>query len=368
MTMTRKDAIKSIMAGYGWFKEKGLYVLVDGQFGSTGKGLIAGLIGEMFAKELQLVTTNAGPNSGHTGYLNGVKVQTQQIPVAAVTANQSGGEPTTYLNAGAIIDIDQLFRERQKYLLRDGSMDVSWPIIVHPHAVIISEDDKRGVNSTRSIASTGKGVGEAMARKVLRDKTAVALYPSNFERLVKRGFWVHEFEGVENKITFVETAQGFSLGLNSGMYPYTTSRECTVGQAISDLGAHPAHLRKTIMTLRTYPIRVGNTEQGQSGPGYIDQQEVTWGEIGVEPEFTTVTKRVRRVFTFSWMQYRAALRANRPDVLFANFLQYLPGEAAQREFVKSLLMAYEEELGSTPELILGGYGKYPEDIQVEYTR
>ena len=130
----------------------------------------------------------------------------------------------------------------------------------------------------------------------------------------------------------VEVPQGFDLGINSGLsYPYCTSREISIAQAMSDAQIHPRFLGKVMMTMRTYPIRVGGT----SGPFYSDSDEITWEELGVTPELTTVTKRVRRVATFSMLQYERSLNAIVPDYVFLNFLNYIP-PASQQIFINRL--------------------------------
>jgi hypothetical protein len=86
----------------------------------------------------------------------------------------------------------------------------------------------------------------------------------------------------------------------------------------------------TVMgTARVYPIRVGSTPNGYSGDCYRDQKEITWDYLGVEPEYTTVTKRERRVFTFSEVQIREAIYANGVDQVFLNFCNYNPREAVR---------------------------------------
>ena len=67
-----------------------------------------------------------------------------------------------------------------------------------------------------------------------------------------------------------------------------------------------------MMSLRTFPIRVGNIvdadgkELGNSGPFHPDSVETTFAALGVPEELTTVTKRVRRIASFSQQQYKAA--------------------------------------------------------------
>ena len=134
----------------------------------------------------------------------------------------------------------------------------------------------------------------------------------------------------------MEVPQGFSLSVNHGFYPYTTSRNVTVAAALNDLGVHPSYLGSVHMSLRTYPIRVGNIvvdgqEIGNSGPFYPDSVELQWEDLGQTPERTTVTQRIRRIATFSLIQYKAALRVNKPDFVFLNFANYYKDEADARE-------------------------------------
>jgi adenylosuccinate synthase len=181
-----------------------------------------------------------------------------------------------------------------------------------------------------------KGTGSAVARKIMRNADqrmppAVAKYE---ERLAPFIITDTEYRGMvyDSKLVLAEGSQGFSLGINSGFYPYTTSRECTPMQIMSDMLLSPRHLRWNVGSMRTFPIRVANRFDsdgqmiGTSGPCYPDQRETSWEEIGVEPELTTVTKLVRRVFTFSEMQFEHALQVCKPSHVFLNFANYMPKE------------------------------------------
>ena len=118
------------------------------------------------------------------------------------------------------------------------------------------------------------------------------------------------------------------LSLNSGFaYPYCTSREITVSSTLSDVQVHPSYLGKVCVSIRTFPIRVGNIIDngsivGYSGPFYPDSIELSWEDIGVEPELTTITKRERRVATFSYEQYNKMMRLYKPDYVLLNFANY----------------------------------------------
>ena len=127
---------------------------------------------------------------------------------------------------------------------------------------------------------------------------------------------------------------------------------------MNDAGVHPSQLGKVCMSIRTFPIRVGNIkdelghEIGNSGPCYEDQNELKFSDIGVPDEVTTVTKRVRRVFSFSCFQYSKALIAIRPDIVFVNFLNYMPHEE-QRTRLTYDMQRCELETGIVPAKLWG---------------
>ena len=354
----RLAEIREVFTENGWFDEDPFrthpyrthHVLFDGQYGSTGKGLLGSVIAEAVGDKIGAVTTSAGPNSGHTAYCptDGTKIVTKQVPVSSVVMSRLGYRHSCKLNAGAVIDIDTLNEEVERWQLGN--------VCVHPNAAVIKPEHKKA--DAHHIASTGKGVGPAIVAKIGRRPESVA------------GYWDHAFilavrSALDaEKPTLVEVAQGWSLGINSRFYPHCTSRECSVSQGLSDAGVSPLHLKKSIVSLRTYPIRVGNTQQGTSGSIYPDQEEISWDDLDVEPETTTVTGRVRRVFTFSMTQYKEMLAANRPDALFINFLNYLGTEKQQAHFVHTLISVYYDAMGRWPDFVLGGYGPYNSDVKV----
>jgi adenylosuccinate synthase len=136
----------------------------------------------------------------------------------------------------------------------------------------------------------------------------------------------------QGKNVLIEGAQGHSLSIYHGFYPYTTSRDVSVAQLLADCAVpfSAAWPVKVIGTARTFPIRVANRydENGQmvgfSGPHYLDQKETTFQEIGQEVELTTVTKLPRRIFTFSMTQVANAVRQNGVEEIFLNFCNYFP--------------------------------------------
>lgn len=349
------DHLRAVLENGGWFKDPGAYVLVDGQFGSTGKGVVSTMLAEALPRRPDIVTSNAGPNSGHTGYHDGEKIVLRQLPMYPVICKKKHGRgtPGVYLNSGAVLDLDVLNEEIRKYL---PNQDNIW---VSPHAAIVTpkciETDSK---LTPLVGSTGKGTGAALAHKIMRDPEAVAAAHGtgyNAFTLADMGPL-----GTEESVVYVEVSQGYSLGLDAGFYPYCTSRNCTVGAALSDAGIHPSFLRQTIMCVRTFPIRVG----GNSGPGYPDQTELTWEDLGVEPERTTVTNKVRRIFTWSDIQYQQALLANRPDYIYLNFLNYLPRDKVDDFVIEHVIVPYHRTLNQQMKGLFLGFGPETKDIAI----
>jgi len=122
-----------------------------------------------------------------------------------------------------------------------------------------------------------------------------------------------------------------------------TSRECTVSRELMDMGLAPSVVGDVYVVVRPYPIRVGNVVEngkivGYSGDVYDDQAEMSWADIrklsGYPSDYdlqeiTTVTKRVRRVFTFSMEQVKRACRVNGATKIALNFANYLDYECFQ---------------------------------------
>lgn len=366
-----RPSVTAALNKHGWFKRPGAYVLVDGQFGSTGKGLLAGVLAIHGAGAITHCTTNAGPNSGHTAYLSPIdydweegakekKIVTQQVPVASAFLSLMGYANKTLINAGAIIDVEQLGREVTEWL-------TPREVFIHPNAAVISTDDIKADKAVVArIAGTGKGTGPALQAKIGRDIKAVAhtvfglQLPPRAEGEKDRTW--DDFWDWTRDVVFVETAQGFSLGLNSKFYPNVTSRECTVMQALADARIPAQMLNKVVACFRTFPIRVGNSpEGGYSGDYYPDQKEITFADIGQPEELTTVTKRVRRLFTWSRVQFRECVAANRPDMVFINFMNYLPLDQHQ-EFLDLMVLDYVSVMGRKPEAVLLGFGPRSEDV------
>lgn len=309
--------------------------IVDLQFGSTGKGLIAGFLSQK--NDYDLVVSANMPNAGHTFVDADGRAWVNKVLPSGVYS-----EKLRYIciGPGAVFDPRQLASEIRQ--LRERG--VSATVLVHPTAgILLEEHRKQEAKNLSGISSTMQGSMAATVQKMSRNDTGVgsgelANIAQNYipdilkagAQIVEPAEWVAVM--AEAKNVLVEGSQGYSLGLNAGFYPYCTSRDCTVWRLLADAGVvvpninnhKPIHV---IGTARVHPIRVGNTPNGYSGGCYPDQRELTWEELGQTPEKTTVTGRVRRVFSFSDMQIIEAMRANSVDEVFLNFCNYDPAQS-----------------------------------------
>lgn len=282
-------------------------VVVGGQYGSEGKGKVVALLAARTANPW--IVRCGGPNSGHTVTINNADVILRQVPCS--TTPQSG---TFCVSAGCILDEGILFRELDLLGIQQNR------IIVDPRAVILDDSDRKAEQrDLAEIASTFSGTGSALMRRISRrsdvrlaaDSTAIRsrcrvepVAPSLHDAL-DRGEHV-----------IVEGTQGFGLSLLHGdTYPYVTSRDTTAAGFASEVGLSPRHIESVVVVIRTFPIRVG----GPSGPF---KDEISWEQVRTAsnaprttPEYTSVTKRLRRVAKFDLELARRACAYNRPTSL-----------------------------------------------------
>lgn len=302
--------------------------IVDLQFGSTGKGLIAGYLSEK--NDYDMVISANMPNAGHT-YVeaDGTKRVHKVLPSGVYSKNLK----YIAIGPGAVFDISRLTDE----VLGIRKAGITAKVIIHPQAgVLLPQHREQEQASLSHISSTMQGSMAALVEKMGRgEKANIASNLNDPIKLAWTEFGIEVVSNTEwNGITWamrnilMEGSQGYSLGLSAGFYPYCTSRDCTVWRLLADCGVQNFDGKlRVIGTARVHPIRVGNTADGNSGPCYTDQQELTWEDIGQTPETTTVTGRIRRVFTFSRQQIAEAMVANRVDEVFLNFCNYAPAEA-----------------------------------------
>jgi adenylosuccinate synthase len=282
-------------------------IVVGGQFGSEGKGKVVALLASEHRKTW--VVRCGGPNSGHSVSIGNDTYVFRQLPAAAPNP-----DATLLLSAGCAVDPAILVKE-----LVDLGINRS-RVIVDPRAVLIEESDRLYEASLRTtIASTASGTGAAVSRRLLRGAGVRCAHQSpvisQFARVEPVAPLIHGALSSGGHV-IVEGTQGFGLSLLHGpFFPHVTSRDTTASAFASESGIAPHHVTDVILVLRTFPIRVG----GPSGPL---PNEITWEEVqrlsgdsDPFPEFTSVTKTLRRVALFDLQIVQAACDYNRPTAL-----------------------------------------------------
>lgn len=322
-----------------------LIVVVGGQFGSEGKGAIAGYLAGMEPNPLLAVRVG-GPNAGHTAYDDeGNRYALRQLPVAAVTNTQAA----LAIGEGSEVDPVVLGEE----IVTTGA---AGRIVVDPEATVITEAAKRVEYESglvQRIGSTGKGVGGARAMRVMRGAPRVRDFfnrpvaPWRMEPVAQLARGHLRVGGT----VMIEAAQGYGLGLHAGFYPKCTSGDCRAIDALAMAGLYPDRRwnHETWVVFRTHPIRVA----GDSGPL---KDETTWEKLAtasagyIHPEKTTVTQKIRRVGLWDEGLAAKALDANPGAIVALTMLDYVFPEIAGLvhlpEHVERYVIQVERQLGT----------------------
>jgi len=295
-------------------------VLVGGQYGSEGKGNIVSFI----AREYDYLIRVGGPNAGHTVYEEPKPYTFHQLPSGA-----RHSEAKLIIGPGAVINLDVLLDEIAECEVAHDRLSID------PLAFIIEEGDIVAEGELKeAIGSTGQGVGSAAARRILgrADRSSIRLVEDipELQRYMRPTLEVLKVAYANGSRILLEGTQGTSLSIFHGRYPHVTSRDTTVSGCLAEAGIPPAMVRRTIMVCRTYPIRVGNTAKGKSGPM---SQEITLREISERSgiplkelrgiERTSTTNRPRRIAEFDWPQLKNSVLLNSPTDIALTFSDYL---------------------------------------------
>jgi len=291
-------------------------VVIGGQFGSEGKGKTA----YYFAKELRAVAAVrvGGTNSGHTVIgEDGVEYIFRMLPTASLYPSI-----TSILPSGSYIDPDILRSELEIAGVAKKNLKID------PYAVVIDQamiNDEKQSGLRDLIGSTQSGTGAAVIKRLSRieqvgfakDCDMLKPYITDTKKLM-RGLLDDE------KHIIIEGTQGFGLSpINSIYYPFCTSRDTTAAGFLMEAGLSPFDVENVIMVIRAHPIRVG----GNSGP--LDK-EIDWDDVtrssgaGVDlTEYTSATKRIRRVAEFDADVVKRAIQVNQPNIIVLNHVDYV---------------------------------------------
>lgn len=287
-----------------------LIVVVGGQYGSEAKGHVTKRLveRELAYGRRPVVVRVGGPNAGHTiRDASGRAWALRQVPVGVVSR-----QAALVIGAGSEVDLTVLYREMDELaaadLLEPGRLVVDGQVTLLNVRHHEAEHDQ---DLQQRIGSTGKGVGAARADRLWRRAEILAQSGVVMDMLARKG--ANIVESTSNLLNaelfgggtvIVEGTQGYGLGLHAGFYPQCTSGDCRAIDFLGQAGINPwGHEVEVWVVLRPHPIRVA----GNSGYLYA---ETSWKDLGLEPEYTTVTKKERRVGLWDAVLARTAVRAN----------------------------------------------------------
>ena len=278
-------------------------VVVGGQYGSEGKGKICAHLA--ITDNVDYMVRCGGPNSGHTVYVAGQRYQLQQVPSGFVNPHTR-----LLIAAGGLVDPHVFLREVEACGLDPDRIGID------KNAGVIEAgdvDNERTLGLNGRLGSTGVGVGSAVSRRVLREPNfRLAQDHRDLKPFVTSVRDELASAVRHDKSIVVEGTQGFGLSLyHAEEWPYRTSRDTTAHSFLGEVGIGIRDY-EVIMAIRTFPIRVA----GNSGPL---PDEITWEDVQRESgypypiaEYTTTTKRLRRVARFAWSVVGQAVAANAP--------------------------------------------------------
>ncbi|WP_435349478.1 adenylosuccinate synthase [Haloarchaeobius sp. HRN-SO-5] len=340
--------------------------IVGSQLGDEGKGRVVDLYGD--GADV-VVRYQGGDNAGHTVVEGGTEYKLSLVPSGVVRGKVG------VLGNGCVVNPATLFDEIDE--LRDKGLDPDVRVAERAHVILpyhrvldgIEEDAKskgdldaattgRGIGPTYEDKAGRRGVrvGDLLDPDVLRDRLEYvvpqkralaedvfgvetgeefdvdALYEQYLvygERLAEEGMPVNCGEFLAGQVddgneVMLEGAQGTSIDIDHGIYPYVTSSNPTTGGACTGTGLAPTVVGQgeVIGIVKAYLSRVGTgplpTELGGvegHTPGYeggddSDEEDLATYIREEGGEYGTVTGRARRVGWLDMPMLRHAARAN----------------------------------------------------------
>ena len=292
-----------------------------------------------------MVRFHGGNNAGHTVIVNGNTFKLHLVPSGVIY-----GEPISIIGNGVVIDPHVLLDEI-KYLKVKG---INPKLIISDRAHVIMpyhiEIDSALSNHQGKLAaeSTRRGIAPVYADKMFRNGIRIVdlLEPTVFEEKLSKGYAFSKgiVEGTlggklgvsieeifntyssygkrlekyisdtsielfnaykQGKSILFEGAQGISLDVDHGIYPYTTSSNTTSGHISTGSGLGPYSAGRIIGVVKSYLSRVGQ------GPLPSEIHEKTADYLRKKgKEYGTTTGRPRRVGWLDLVQIRQAVRVN----------------------------------------------------------
>ena len=316
--------------------------IVGAQWGDEGKGKIT----DFFAGESDYVVRfHGGNNAGHTVIVEGNTFKLHLIPSGIIY-----GGPMSIIGNGVVVDPRVLLDEIE-YIEGKG-IDPKLMVSDRAHVIMPYHIELDGALSNHqgdlAAGSTRRGIAPVYADKMFRNgiRTIDLLEPDVLMEKLTKGYSfakgiiekalskkiessIEEIfdsycsygerlkpyitdTSVElynayknNKSILFEGAQGISLDVDHGIYPYTTSSNTAAGHISTGTGVSFRDIGRIIGVVKAYLSRVGESPLPSEMHG--NEAESLREKGG---EYGTTTGRPRRVGWLDLVQVRQAVRVN----------------------------------------------------------
>jgi len=348
--------------------------IVGSQLGDEGKGALV----DIWGGDADVVARyQGGDNAGHTVVHDGHKYELSLVPSGAVRGKVG------ILGNGCVVNPETLFSELDT--LREQGLDPDVRIARRAHAIlpyhrvldgieeeVKSDSDlaagttKRGIGPTYEDKAGRRGIriGDMLDPEVLRErleyvvpqKRALAekiygldvadsehaeafdvdalfeTYNEYGQRFVEESMTVNCGDFLGNRLDegeelLFEGAQGTSIDIDHGIYPYVTSSNPTAGGAAVGTGVGPTVIGQgeVVGIVKGYLSRVGTGPLPTELDGDDTQEELADFIREKGGEFGTVTGRPRRIGWLDMPMLRHAARANGFTGIAINHIDVLAG-------------------------------------------
>jgi len=348
--------------------------IVGSQLGDEGKGALVDIWG---GDADVVVRYQGGDNAGHTVVRDGNEYKLSLVPSGAVRGKVG------ILGNGCVVNPETLFDELDT--LREKGLDPDVRIARRAHAIlpyhrvldgieeeVKSDSDlaagttKRGIGPTYEDKAGRRGIriGDMLDPEVLRDRLeyvvpqkrdlAEEIYGLDvansehadafdvdalFETYNEYGQRFREESMTVNCGDFLgkhiddgdellfEGAQGTSIDIDHGIYPYVTSSNPTAGGAAVGTGVGPTVIGQgeVVGIVKAYLSRVGTGPLPTELDGNETEEELADFIREKGGEFGTVTGRPRRIGWLDMPMLRHAARANGFTGIAVNHIDVLAG-------------------------------------------